>query len=314
MGEQDDLEDYIDTDMNNNTQAIRPHHEKLQRGLQNDKMGNDDVELLQDILASYQTLKQELKGLDTKARDKVDDKVDLYNEYKDEVALRIASDADEHLRRSKGQLKIESSITEEFLVDLMDEDIIPALKKTDDYVTGPQKSLLSIDFIPEDISKISETSSINIETKDQDFVVGANVHYQLSTDGNFQNPESGDFTFSVLATECKRHIDKTMYREQLGTANQLKQLVPFSKYYVVTDFLDMSPQNVKRTKIDNVFVFRKAKRLPSGKRNDPDILEDHLEENPMDKDAVWAYVSEIRKFLDSQWYNPDEALDRGSFV
>jgi hypothetical protein len=53
----------------------------------------------------------------------------LYNEYKDEVALRIASDADEHLRRSKGQLKIEMSITEEFLVDLMDEDIIPALKK-----------------------------------------------------------------------------------------------------------------------------------------------------------------------------------------
>jgi len=314
MSEQDDLGDFIDMDTSESNQSIRPHHEKLQRALQNDKMSDKDIGILNELLESYEDLKKSLENLDSEGREKVDDKVELYNEYKNEVPLKIVSEAGEHLRRSKGQLKIESSITEEFLVDLMDEDIIPALERAENYVTGPQNSLLSIDFVPEDITKIGDTSSINIETKDQDFVFGANVHYRLSTDGDFQNPESGDFTFSVLATECKRHIDKTMYREQLGTAGQLKQLVPFSRYYVVTDFLDMRPQNVKRTDLDNVFVLRKAKRLPSGKRNDPDVLREHLERNPVDKDTVWEYVNEISEFLDAQWYDPDEVLDRGSFV
>lgn len=313
MSEQNDLGDFLNMDSPNDD-AIRPHRKMLKRALQNKKMGEEDIEVLNDLFESYQDMKETIGELDSEGRDKVDEKVDLYNEYKNEVALKVLEDAGTHLRRSKGQLKIESSITEEFLVDLMDEDIIPALEEADNYVTGPQNSLLSIDFIPEDISKIGDTSSINIETKDQDFVFGANVHYRLSTDGDFSNPETGDFTFSVLATECKRHIDKTMYREQIGTAGQLKQLVPFSRYYVVADFLDMTPQNVKRTELDNVFVFRKAKRLPSGKRNEPDILREHLQNNPMDKDIVWEYVSELKEFLGEQWYNPDRALDRGSFV
>lgn len=313
MSEQNDLGDFLDMDTPNNN-AIRPHQKMLKRALQNEKMGEEDIEVLNDLFESYRDMKETIGELDSEGRDKVDEKVDLYNEYKNEVALKVLEDAGTHLRRSKGQLKIESSITEEFLVDLMDEDIIPALEEADNYVTGPQNSLLSIDFIPEDISNIGDTSSINIETKDQDFVFGANVNYRLSTDDNFRNPETGDFTFSVLATECKRHIDKTMYREQIGTAGQLKQLVPFSRYYVVSDFLDMTPQNVKRTELDNVFVFRKAKRLPSGKRNDPDILREHLQNNPMDKNIVWKYVSEVKEFLGEQWYNPDRALDRGSFV
>jgi len=196
----------------------------------------------------------------------------------------------------------------------MDVDIIPELEMGDNYVVGPQKALISVSFTPEDFSDIGKSSSINFEEKDQDFVVGSKIHYRLSTNETFQDPESGEFTFAVWATECKRHLDKTMYREQVGTAAQLKGYVPFSKYFVVTDYLDMKPANPKLTKLDNVFVLRKSKRLSRGKRKDPDVVREHLDQNPLDKDVVGRYVEELREFLDVQWFEPSEALDRGSFV
>jgi len=35
---------------------------------------------------------------------------------------------------------------------------------------------------------------------------------------------------------------------------------------------------------------------------------------PISAEVIGMFVSEIQNFIDATWYNPDEALRRGSFI
>jgi hypothetical protein len=35
---------------------------------------------------------------------------------------------------------------------------------------------------------------------------------------------------------------------------------------------------------------------------------------PISSDVISMFVAEIQNFIDASWYNPDEALARGSFL
>jgi hypothetical protein len=47
----------------------------------------------------------------------------------------------------------------------------------------------------------------------------------------------------------------------------LNKVARYLKYYALVEFLDMQPEDVRLTDIDNVFLLRKAKRLPYEKRS-----------------------------------------------
>ena len=119
---------------------------------------------------------------------------------------------------------------------------------------------------------------------------------------------------AVLAAECKVNYDKTMFQECCGTAARLKQGCPISKYYALVEYLDMSPEDTRLTSIDNVYLLRKAKRLPYEKRGVyAEILAQHRD-NPRDLDVMRQFVKSIQDFIDATWYDPAAALARGSFV
>ncbi|MCP5084943.1 MAG: Bpu10I family restriction endonuclease, partial [Alphaproteobacteria bacterium] len=65
---------------------------------------------------------------------------------------------------------------------------------------------------------------------------------------------------------------------------------------------------------DNVFLLRKAKRLPQQKRPLYEEVKRQHQENPIDKNVMWQFVQEIQRFVDAVWYDPSAALHRGSFV
>jgi hypothetical protein len=94
----------------------------------------------------------------------------------------------------------------------------------------------------------------------------------------------------------------------------LKQGCPIAKYYALVEYLDMQPEDCRLTDIDNVFLLRKAKRLPQQKRPIYKEVKRQHQENPIDKDVMWRFVQEIQRFVDAVWYDADAALDRGSFV
>jgi hypothetical protein len=119
---------------------------------------------------------------------------------------------------------------------------------------------------------------------------------------------------TVLAAECKVNYDKTMFQEGAGTASRLKQGCPISKYYVLVEYLDMEPEDCRLTDIDNVFLLRHAKRLPFQKRSSYEEVKNQHKDFPIDREVVYKFVEEIQAFIDAVWYDPAEALKRGSFV
>jgi len=105
-----------------------------------------------------------------------------------------------------------------------------------------------------------------------------------------------------------------MFQECAGTAARLKQGCPVAKYYALVEYLDMQPEDTRLTEIDNVFLLRKAKRLPFEKRSVLAEVKSQHKDYPISADVIGMFVKEILNFIDATWYNPDEALKRGSFA
>lgn len=293
----------------------RPHRDKLKAALRNSKC-SDDFPLLREALVAYDQWVAATNALTTAGRKRVDQMVSLLNEYKDflEVDL-IAERGSPFIRRQKGQLKLDNSVLEEFAIQLIHPQIISGLPNFEISI-GPSTAFMSLSFMPPDIKNLAGPPSIVLKCKDQDFALGKVIHYQFSPDSGFKPSEtaSGSFCLAVLAAEIKVNYDKTMFQECAGTASRLKQGCPVAKYYALVEYLDMAPEDCRLTEIDNVFLLRRAKRLPYERRGDANEVRAAHKDSPIQADVVWRFVEEIQAFVQAVWFDPDAALKRGSFV
>lgn len=292
-----------------------PHREKLLAAINNPK-SNGDVALLKEAFAAYEIWNSKTNALTSTGQTRINEMTALLNEYKDylEVDL-IAKRGSDFLKRQKGQLKLDNSVLEEFLIHLVNPAILNNLPNFD-LETGPQTAFMSLAFKPSSISNLNEKPEVILKVKDQDFTIGKTIHYKFSSDANFNNQKTvdGKFYLAVLAAECKINYDKTMFQECAGTAARLKQGCPVAKYYALIEYLDMQPEDTRLTEIDNVFLLRKAKRLPFEKRSVLAEVKAQHRDFPISAEVIGMFVREIQNFIDATWYNPDEALKRGSFV
>jgi len=295
--------------------SATPHLDKLNAALSNPKCAQD-VSLLNEAKALYDQWIADLDALRSRGKARVMEMVKLLNEYKDafEVEL-VMKGGSNFLRRQKGQLKLDNSILEEFLIRLVHPDIVQGLGDTR-FLTGPQNAFMSLSFRPRGFSNLDQRPEVVLKTKDQDFVIGTEIHYRFSPSPEFRagDTAAGSFVLAVLAAECKINLDKTMFQEAAGTAARLKMGCPVSKYFVLVEYLDMQPEDCRLTDIDNVFLLRHAKRLPFEKRSIPEEVERRHKEFPIDAEVVWRFVQEIQAFINVAWYDPDKALRRGSFI
>ncbi len=293
-----------------------PHKDKLTAALANGKCSDADIELLKEAVSAYDKWVAQSGALNSTGRERVRELTTLLNEYKDtlEVDL-IAKCGSDFLTRQKGQMKLDNSVIEEFLVYLVDPGVLDGLPEFD-LCVGPQRAFMSLAFTPSSIHELGGRPRVEIKEKDADFTLGAPVFYKFSSDTNFPNDrtQSGALTLAVLAAECKVNLDKTMFQEAAGTAARFKQGCPMSRYYLLVEYLDMEPEDCRLTAIDNVFLMRHAKRLPYGKRNDYDTVKGHHSAHPIDHNVVWQFASELQNFVKAAWYDADSALARGSFV
>jgi len=294
-----------------------PHKDKLDAAIGNPKCPASDKKLLEEAMGHYTDWIRKMNRLTSTGRKRVEEMVELLNWYKDtlevEVIMQRGSD---FLRRQKGQLKLDNSVLEEFLIHLIRPEIITGMDNLDRLVIGPQNAFMSLAFFPRSVKELTGKPNIFVKSKDQDFVVGTKIHFKFSTDSKFPDEvtERGELVIAVLAAELKVNLDKTMFQEAAGTASRLKQGVPVARYYVLAEYLDMTPEDCRLTAIDNVFLLRRAKRLPFEKRNNPKEVEAHHKRFPIDANVVWKFVQEIQSFADSILFDPESALQRGSFV
>lgn len=292
-----------------------PHKEKLIAAINNPK-SNADVDLLKEAVGAYENWIGKTNALTSTGESRVIEMTALLNAYKDHLEVDlIATKGSDFLKRQKGQLKLDNSVMEEFLIHLVSPQILNNLPAFD-LETGPQTAFMSLAFRPSSINTLNQKPEVILKVKDQDFTIGKAIYYKFSSDSGFANPQTIDdkFYLAVLAAECKINYDKTMFQECAGTASRLKQGCPIAKYYALVEYLDMQPEDTRLTEIDNVFLLRKAKRLPFEKRSILAEVRAQHRDFPISADVIWKFTQEIQKFVDATWYNPDEALQRGSFV
>ena len=291
------------------------HKDRLQAAIKNPKCGKD-VPILEEAYRAYEIWISKMQSIASTGKQKVFEMTKYLNEYKDvlEVEL-IAKNGTPFLTRQKGQLKLDNSVLEEFLIHLVDPSVLRNLPDFDLDV-GPQKAFMSLSFVPSSIEHLNKKPNVILKVKDQDFTIGKSIYFKFSAHKDFlaKKTAEGQLCLAVLAAEIKVNYDKTMFQECAGTAARLKQGCPSARYYALVEFLDMRPEDCRLTEIDNVFLLRRAKRLPYEKRNVYQEIKAQHANNPIDADVIWNFVMEIQSFIDAVWYDPDEALRRGSFV
>jgi len=85
-----------------------------------------------------------------------------------------------------------------------------------------------------------------------------------------------------------------MFQEAVATSRDLKIAVPSSLYFLVCEFLDMTPVSITSTHIDDVLIVRKAKRMSSNVRQEYRTAADRR-----------AQRDEYIKFLEAAKYHAD---------
>ena len=294
----------------------QPHLDKLIAASANKKCSSQDRRLLHVAKRKYEKWLNATESLTSIGRTRVDEMVALLNEYKDALEVElIAKQGSAFLKRQKGQMKLDNSVIEEFLPHLVCTEIIQGLNH-EQFSVGPQKAFMSLSFMPRSFEHLRQAPEVVLKVKDQDFAIGSTLHYKFSSTADFSLEETtaGDFALTVLAAESKVNLDKTMFQEAAGTAARLKQGCPIAKYYLIVEYLDMTPEDTRLTAIDNVFLLRKAKRLSFEKRSSSEEVELQHRNFPIVSDVVWNSAQEIQNFVNAVWYDPEAALQRGSFV
>jgi hypothetical protein len=293
-----------------------PHKDKLLAAMNNPKCSKSDREILAEALKAYEFWIVEMNKVSNTGKERVTKLTGLLNQYKDQIEVElIMQSGSPFLIRQKGQLKLDNSVIEEFLIWLVDPRVLAGLPDFE-LCVGPQRAFMSLAFTPASIHELCEKPRIEIKEKDADFTLGKSIFYKFSSDPSFadRNTQSGTLTLAVLAAECKVNLDKTMFQEAAGTASRLKQGCPMSRYYLLVEYLDMEPEDCRLTAIDNVFLIRHTKRLPFGKRTIYEDVKKQHKEYPIDAEVIWKFVSELQHFVKSVWYDPEKALERGSFI
>jgi hypothetical protein len=296
--------------------TITPHLDKLDAAIRNTKCERDDVRLLHEAREHYQTWRASLTAMRSTGKARVVEMTRLLNEYKDFLEVEIlAGRGSPFLKRQKGQLKLDNSVLEEFLIELVRPTVLEGLPDFPLSV-GPTTAFMSLSFAPPALRALNEAPVVALKVKDQDFILGKEIYYRFSPDPEFAPGKTaeGSLSLAVLAAECKVNLDKTMFQEAAGTAARLKQGCPYSQYYILNEFLDMEPEDCRLTAVDNVLLLRHAKRLPFEKRSVYEEVRRQHERHPIDGEIVWLFVQKIQAFISAAWYDPAEALQRGTFV
>jgi hypothetical protein len=299
-----------------------PHLDKLIELKTNDKLPPGDLPRVEAAVSKYREWIKAMERISSSGNTKVKDLVEELNRYKRYIELDLIWDSpNEFLFRQRGQHKVDNSIMEEFLPWLVDDEIISELRGLS-YFAGPRKAFAAASFV----TRITDDTStgLMIRTKDQDFTISRPAYIKASLDSGF--PEAHTASHSVnlayLAAECKTNLDKTMFQEATATAHDLKVAIPGAKYYLVCEYLDMTPISTAGTDIDEVLILRGRRMGAQLRRNNSNptyrkqtrqAFSDYLNSNPVRVEVIQRFVDHIRALFKPMDLEEDDVLAKGFF-
>jgi hypothetical protein len=286
----------------------------------NRRLPKADRPRVEEGLKRYEQWIGELQSVKPGQKGAVQKLVDETNRYKMFIEFDLIFDSPEDfLYRQKGQLKLDNTILEEFLPQLL----FRGLSLPDNsFELGPQKTFAGLSFISS-LSKPGAGGRPSLRTKDQDFVLGKRLYMMTSFGRDFEDAEKIEAHLGYVCAECKTNLDKTMFQEAAATSRDLKMAVPSSLYFLVCEFLDMTPVNITSTHIDDVLIVRKAKRMSSNIRQEYRSVKDRqahrddyiafLDASKYYADVFQRMIDKIQRIADEVDPAPDKVLKQGHF-
>ena len=212
---------------------------------------------------------------------------------------------------------------EEFLPHLIQKEIIPEIEGQSVSV-GPVSAYLATYFT----SSLSDTyvgGGLAIRAKDQDFAISKPLNIRTSHSEHFKDGTFEHFQthLAYIAAECKTNLDKTMFQEACATARDTKLATPSARYFLLCEWLDLTPVNTATTDIDEVLILRKAKRMNSnvrknfagreGRKKHRAEYVEFLKKHPFQPEVFMRLIGHIRKLVTNKIPEEKDVLGHGYF-
>ncbi len=273
-------------------------------------------------IAKYEEWVADLKNTEETGDHLVERLVALLDRYKTSIELDLVFDSSEDfLYRQKGQLKLDNTVLEEFLPWLVGRVLGDRLSGRD-LVLGPTNAFSQLRF-DSDLRNAIAGGGMAVRSKNHDFALARPLFLKASHKEDFSESREESTHLAYLAAEIKTNLDKTMFQEAAATAFDLKLALPNSQYFLLCEWLDMTPISTAVTSIEEVIVLRRAKRLPANVRSHfstsadrskyREVFERHLRQHPFAAAPFERFLSHVRRLLGDDEENEDDALSRGWF-
>lgn len=302
------------------------HGEKIVAALESAKVPNSDISRLETAVQEYDKWISLLAATDAPTVDELIEKlVSLLNEYKLYIDINLIFDSPEDfLYRQKGQLKLDNTVIEEFLPIFVRKCILKEFGKCDVEV-GSQIATFSSAYFASSLSSPGIGGGLSIKSKDQDFSMSRTLYLRSSYTPTFEAEKTVTIAthLGYVMAELKTNLDKTMYQEASATAHDIKLAVTGAKYYLLCDFLDMTPISTATTDIDEILIVRKAKRISSnvrkafstfaGRQTNRDWYISYLKANPYSVDIFKRFIDHIFSQMKNEDLIEERVLDLGYF-
>lgn len=302
------------------------HGEKIVAAIDSEKMPATDIPRLKEALVKYDEWVKKLNEASGNTLDElIENMVSLLNDYKLYIDVDLIFDSTEDfLYRQKGQLKLDNTVIEEFM-PIFVRKCIEHECGTCDVEVGSQTPTFSSVYFESSLSNPVKGGGINIKTKDQDFSMSRKLYLRSSYDPEFKKEKTVTLEthLGYVLSEMKTNLDKTMFQEASATAHDIKLAVTGAKYYLLCDFLDMTPISTTTTDIDEILITRKAKRISSNIRSkfststgriaQREWYVDYLKNNPYATDIFKRYIGHILSQLNNEELIEESVLEVGYF-
>lgn len=302
------------------------HGEKIVAAKESDKMPASDVPRLEVALSKYDKWVADLNSVTASTLEELVEKmVALLNEYKYYIDVNLIFESEnDFLYRQKGQLKLDNTVIEEFMPIFVKRCIEFEKGQTDIEISSQIPTFSSV-YFESSLSNPNIGGGIHIKTKDQDFSMSRKLYLRSSYNPDFNEDETVtvETHLGYVLSEMKTNLDKTMFQEASATAHDIKQAVTGAKYYLLCDFLDMTPISTTTTDIDEILITRKARRIGSqirkefstkaGRDKRHDWYVDYLKTNPYSSEIFLRYINHIFSQMDNEELVEASVLSVGYF-
>lgn len=207
---------------------------------------------------------------------------------------------------NNGQVALGYTIMEEFFYLLFQKKVESMNVEHENLFIGKGNSYVSLSFTPASFGKLFSNPKAYIHTKDQDFVLGANVEIMIKADGE---QETTTTVIPAVAIECKTYLERNMLDSCAATASRLKTAMPYCIYIVASEYMKMSDAAPELTDIDEVYILCRAKNADRERRK-----RENLPLFDIDADLIIDLYNRVSRHLNAIWWKPEDAVENGKII